>query len=176
MNKLLIFCLFLSSFVSAQIAITEISSNDPNPRTKFIELYNFTDTDISLNGWYLQNYIGASFYFPASAILKSQEFLVVAYRESNQTDNYFPILFPTVAGKTGKIYYQSNIILNYHKETVKLKTNNINNQLTPDLTNFHLQYTCMDRAIHEKYFPVLQNIDVGGLPENENSGSVLKSV
>jgi hypothetical protein len=169
MNKLLIFCLFLSSFVSAQIAITEISSNDPNPRTKFIELYNFTDTDISLNGWYLQNYIGASFYFPASAILKSQEFLVVAYRESNQTDNYFPILFPTVAGKTGKIYYQSNIILNYHKETVKLKTNNINNQLTPDLTNFHLQYTCMDRAIHEKYFPVLQNIDVGGLPENENS-------
>lgn len=165
MNKLLIFCLFLSSFVSAQIAITEISSNDSNPRTKFIELYNFTDTDISLKGWYLQSYIGASFYFPDNAILKSQEFLVVAYRESNKTDDYFPQLFPSVAGKTGKIYYQSNIILGYFKETIKLKTNNINNQLISDLTSFHLEYTCMDRIINEKYYPVLNNIDTG-LVEN----------
>jgi hypothetical protein len=121
----------------AQIAITEVYYDTPYfegsyttqqsikaPESKdhlgeFIELYNYTTEDISLDGWFMSdNY--ASFYFPQGTIIKSGEFLVVAYKVKPDVPDYFTKFFPTIQGQESKIIYQSNLILNNFKDYVKL--------------------------------------------------------
>lgn len=141
--KIYLFLLFsiFFSHVNSQIAITEIYYNtpyneslkytslNPNPdqniatrtaehhRGEFIELYNYSDTDISLSGWYLRDYVGT--YWLPDRILKSGEFLVVAYGKQPQED-YFPSFFNTTQGKESQIIYQNVILLRNKNEKVIL--------------------------------------------------------
>ncbi|APA92652.1 MULTISPECIES: T9SS type A sorting domain-containing protein [Myroides] len=89
---------------------------------EFIELYNYTTSDISMDGWVLMDDEGA-FEFPKNIVIKSGDFLVLAYRDlKNKPDigNYFPIFFPTTKGKESKIIYQDAIILNNTGEVLTL--------------------------------------------------------
>lgn len=136
----LLFCIFFSR-VNSQIAITEVYFDTPyneslkytslNPnldpnitirkaehhRGEFIELYNYSDTNINLNGWYLSDREG-TFWLP-NRILKSGEFLVIAYGKQPQED-YFPSFFSTTQGKENQIIYQNVLLLRNKVETINL--------------------------------------------------------
>jgi len=114
---------------SCQIAITEIYYDTPyseraqltamHHRGEFIEFYNYTTEDIPLKGWTITDKMG-KFEFPNDAIIKAQDFIVVAYR-ANSTDNYFPVFFPSTVGKESKIFYQDKIMLRNKAEIIDLK-------------------------------------------------------
>ncbi len=127
---LLIILLAFYNITTAQIAITEVYYDTPyfegvhhiGHKThlgEYIELYNHSTEDISLNGWFLSdNY--SSFYLPKDRILKFGEFLIVAYKELPGDEDYFTKFFPTTQGQESRIIYQSNLILNNFKDDVKL--------------------------------------------------------
>lgn len=130
--KKLILILFLCWYkISiAQISITEVYYDTPffeaalkNPTKKshlgeFIELYNYTTEDISLEDWFLSDNF-STFYFPKETLLKSGEFLIVAYK--NESDlNYFTKFFPTTKGQEAKIIYQNKLILNNFADQIIL--------------------------------------------------------
>jgi len=94
---------------------------------EFIELYNYTTEDISLKGWVIYDNAG-KFHFPNNAVIKSESFLILAYRnlkDKPDIGNYFPVFFPTARGKEAQIIYQDQIILNNKKESLSLKTYNL---------------------------------------------------
>ncbi len=150
--KIYLFLLFFTFFsrVNSQIAITEIYYNtpyneslkytslnpNPNPnitkrtaehhRGEFIELYNYSDTDINLSGWYLRDLVGT--YWLPNRVLKSGEFLVVAYGKQPQED-YFPTFFNTTQGKENQIIYQNAILLRNKAELVVVGTDAYNGQM-----------------------------------------------
>jgi hypothetical protein len=129
-----------STITTAQIAITEVYYNTPYSESKkripssntsnkysehhlgeFIELYNYTTEDIPLNGWYLRDNAGV-YYFPADAVIKSGDFLLVAYKPFDSQYLYFPKFFPNTKGQETKILYQFRLVLNNLGEKVKLFT------------------------------------------------------
>lgn len=141
----LLFCIFFSR-VNSQIAITEVyfdtpyneslkkTSLNPNPdpslpitnpehhRGEFIELYNYSDEDISLCGWYIKDFLGV-FYLPCYKTIKSGDFILIAYGK-HANEDYFPEFFPTTAGKESKIIYQNVILLRNQRETIELGCTN----------------------------------------------------
>jgi hypothetical protein len=135
MKKLLfVFMLSLVNSISfAQVVITEIYYDTPynecancelyDPTKihhlgEYIELYNYSTEDISLKGWALTDLV-SRYDFPANAIIKSQSFIVVAYRK-NTTNNYFTTFFPTTQGKETQIFYQDRIMLKNRGDEVRL--------------------------------------------------------
>ncbi|MGG5209255.1 lamin tail domain-containing protein [Chryseobacterium sp. MIQD13] len=143
---LISFFLFLFNIVSSQLMITEVYFNTPfneklwfskkengvatgefleaykHHRGEFIEIYNYSDKDIYLNNWYIQDYIG-TFRLPHDKLIKSGQFMVIAYSTIHTQPPYlteFPALFPTTAGKESQIILQDQIILRNKHENVKL--------------------------------------------------------
>ncbi|MBW3518530.1 T9SS type A sorting domain-containing protein [Flavobacterium sp. NKUCC04_CG] len=124
----------------AQIAITEIFYDTPfdeqygfvsGKKTyqekahhlgEYIELYNYSTEDIPLKGWLIADK-SSNIYFPEDAVIKSEDFLLIAFRDlvrKPDIGNYFPIFFPTVVGKEKKIIYQEYLMLRNKEEIVRL--------------------------------------------------------
>ena len=131
----LLFC--LSSKLFSQIAITEVYYDTPfneklkfgnetngyvnaikHHRGEFVEIYNYSDKDINLKGWYLSDNVGV-FWFPEK-IIKSGQFMVVAYSTLPYNRTEFDRLFTTTAGKGDQIILQDKIMLRNHKEKLFL--------------------------------------------------------
>ncbi len=134
--------LLVTISVFSQIKITEVNydtpflennnvireANQSNPNTvtighlgEYIELYNYTTEDISLDGWYIADHIG-TYYFPTNVIIKSGGFLVVAYKPQTYSTAYFPTFFPTTVGKEAQILYQDVIEIRNDREELRLGT------------------------------------------------------
>lgn len=139
MRKILFFILLIKIYSGAfsQIAITEVfydtpyfedmngTGQSPYPFNinihhlgEFIELYNYTTEDITLNGWSLSDR-GSRFVFPPNTVIKSGKFLIVAYKSAN-SNILFPTMFPNTVGKESQIIYQNAIILNNNREWLRL--------------------------------------------------------
>jgi len=130
--KKVIFILTILSIVSqkiaAQIAITEVYYDTPfserggsNPNLgEFVELYNYTKENISLEGWFLRDNTN-SYPFPKGTVIKSGDFLIVAYKRQNGSP-YFPNFFPNTKGQESKILYQDKLVFNNFNDGVVLFT------------------------------------------------------
>ena len=133
--------LFASTYLSfGQIKITEIfydtpynediyfyyNQELPNPDPffhhlgEYIELYNYSDEDIVLKGWYITDKV-TRFDFADTDVIRKGQFIVVAFNV-NQQNNYFKTnaFFPNTPGTDDQIFYQNNIMLRNERETVKL--------------------------------------------------------
>lgn len=130
-----------SSNFYAQVVITEIYHDTPYPERydgrspqsgphhlgEFIELYNYTTEDIPLKGWSITDRV-SKYIFPDNAIIRSESFIVVAYRDlyyGPDTGDYFTLYFPTTQGKEDQIYYQGNVMLRNRLEEVHLNMGSI---------------------------------------------------
>lgn len=129
--------LFPFSF-GAQIKITEVYYDTPyNERLtltnnatgtdenairhhwgEFIELYNYTDKDLSLKNWYIQDFVGT--YWLPDRVIKAGSFVVVAYSQPTKDTTPFTELFSTTVGKEDQIIYQNQILLRNKAEGLKL--------------------------------------------------------
>jgi hypothetical protein len=131
---LLLFCVSAFYTAQAQIQVTEVYYDTPyseeSPRTardphhlgEYIELYNYSDEDILLDGWSLTDYV-SQYYFPPGTLIPSNEFLLVAYR-NHTNENYFTTFYPTTIGKETQILYQNQIVLRNDRERVQLRIGN----------------------------------------------------
>lgn len=91
-------------------------------RGEFIEIYNYSDKDINLGNWFIKDYQSA-YWFPPGLIIKSGQFMVVAYSTIHTQPPYlteFPALFPTTVGKESQIWLQDQIILRNKHENLTL--------------------------------------------------------
>ena len=139
------------ALVQAQIIISEVNFDVPrsekynfiNPIDRsfygeFIELYNYTDRDISLDGWSLADLTPEGFNFPANTIIKSRDFIVVAHKNNNTSENPITSFYPSSIGHETKIIYQDRIQLRNNRENIKLSTKklgNINLKSSYEITN-----------------------------------------
>jgi hypothetical protein len=143
LNSLLLSVLFFNSTFS-QILISEVNFDVPTSESlertnnahfgEFIELYNFTDKDISLEGWALYDFV-SRFDFPEDAVIKSQDYIIVAYK-NNLSSTFNPLVsfFPSCTGHEEKIIYQNKIILRNDRERLAIATHRINGKR---LKKFH---------------------------------------
>ncbi|WP_312922946.1 lamin tail domain-containing protein [Empedobacter brevis] len=138
---LFLFCSILSIYTFSQIAITEVyydtpfSETESKDRTPFvgeyIELFNYTTEDIDIGGWFVTD-AKSSFTFPEGTIVKSGDFLLLAYRsrDIHEALDYFDTtwskaFFPTTVGQENKIIFQNNIVLNNYGENISLYMSSI---------------------------------------------------
>lgn len=136
------FIFFVLAFVtfnqlSSQIVITEIYYDTPyneklsfgnvnegfveankHHRGEFIEIYNYSDKDISLKNWFLRDLFG-TFWFP-DKLIKSGQFMLIAYSTLPQNTTPFTEYFSTTVGKEDQIILQNKIILRNKTEIVTL--------------------------------------------------------
>jgi hypothetical protein len=138
-NKIkVLLSLLFSINATSQVAITEVYYDTPflediyhysynglpNPSSlyhhigEYIELYNYTSEDIPLKGWAITDF-ATKYVFPDNAIIKSNDFVIVAYGNANST--YFTNLFPNTQGQEDKIYYQDKIMLRNEKERLSIR-------------------------------------------------------
>ena len=85
---------------------------------EFIEIYNYSDEDIPLDGWAIADNI-SNYRFPVNAVIKSGQLIVVVYKEANDP-NYFTNFFPNTIGKESQIFYQDQVMLRNGRESLKL--------------------------------------------------------
>lgn len=136
-NYFLRLFLLFPVFISSQIKITEVYYDTPyNERLtltnsvgqdedairhhwgEFIELYNYTDKDLSLKNWYIQDPVGT--YWLPDKTIKAGGFVVVVYSQPTYNTTPFTELFSTTAGKEDQIIRQNQILLRNKSEEVKL--------------------------------------------------------
>lgn len=133
---------FISIQLSSQIKITEVYYDTPyneklkftkkingvetgelmdavkHHRGEFVEIFNYSDKDINLKNWYLKDYQGI-FWLPEK-IIRSGEFMLMAYSTLPYNTTPFTEYFPTTAGKEKQIILQDKIILRNNKEEISL--------------------------------------------------------
>ena len=83
---------------------------------EYIELFNSSNEDIDISGWYIKDNI-LSFKFPIGTIIKAGGFKVIT---PTKTKELFISLFPEAAGHEEDIILQNMIYLNNHVEKVEL--------------------------------------------------------
>jgi hypothetical protein len=135
---IILFGLFNIQITTSQIVITEVyydtpfleniyhyfqnGLENPNPYYhhlgEYIELYNYSTEDIPLKKWAITDNV-TRYEFPADAVIKKGEFIVVAYKQSGHS-NYFTTFFPTTTGQESKIFYQDKMMLRNRSEEIKL--------------------------------------------------------
>ncbi|WP_435522768.1 lamin tail domain-containing protein [Chryseobacterium indoltheticum] len=129
MKVVISFLLFVScNTLHSQIAVTEVYVNTPfneklrfgndtngfvdankHHRGEFVEIYNYSDKDINLQNWYMkdrQNTIRLP-----DKIIKSGQFMIIAYSSMPYHTTVFKEYFPSTAGKDNQIIYQDDILL-----------------------------------------------------------------
>ncbi|QBO59515.1 lamin tail domain-containing protein [Chryseobacterium salivictor] len=137
--KFIFFVVVFATFnkFSAQIVITEVYYDTPynekllfgnanegfveankHHRGEFVEIYNYSDKDISLKNWYLKDLLGV-FWFP-DKLIKSGQFMVVAYSTLPNNTTPFTEYFATTVGKGDQIMLQNKIILRNKREIITL--------------------------------------------------------
>ncbi|WP_312751095.1 lamin tail domain-containing protein [Epilithonimonas hominis] len=137
--KFIFFLLTIFTFnqFSSQIAITEVYYDTPfneklkfgnqtngyvdaikHHRGEFVEIYNYSDKDINLKGWYLKD-LQSIFWLPEK-IIKSQQFMVIAYSTLPSNTTIFQEHFTTTAGKQEQIIYQDKILLRNKRDVAIL--------------------------------------------------------
>ncbi|MGV0925011.1 lamin tail domain-containing protein [Empedobacter tilapiae] len=133
---LFLFYSILSIYTFSQVSITEVyydtpfSETESKDRTPFvgeyIELFNYTTEDIDVGGWFITD-TKSSFTFPNGTIIKSGNFLLLAYRsrDIHEALDYFDTswskaFFPTTIGQENKIIFQNSIVLNNYAEHISL--------------------------------------------------------
>ncbi|HAP94965.1 MAG TPA: hypothetical protein DCP54_04290, partial [Chryseobacterium sp.] len=134
--------MFLLNSVSAQIVITEVFYDTPYSERlyrlntsnqqieearrhhwgEFIEIYNYSDRDLSLQNWYVQDKLG-TFWLPANKTIKSGELMVIAYSKQGYDTTPFTELFSRTQGKESQVILQDQILLRNKSEVVKLGYN-----------------------------------------------------
>lgn len=147
MKSILQYLLFLlvSIPLHSQIIITEVNYDTPfyegSPNDhyyqdqnttrrhlgEYIELYNFSNEDIPLKGWFITDY-STKYVFPDDAVIPAEDFIIIAYNDPQwyessygyNSENYFTTFYPTALGKESQIYYQNKIILRNTLEPLKL--------------------------------------------------------
>jgi hypothetical protein len=137
MKKLIcLFCCLFAKIATSQIKITEVNFDVPRSEKlnltntahigEFIELYNYTDKDIDLTGWRLNDMVGA-YIFPQGTVIKSANYLVIAYHNNPSVipTPSIPSIYPSSIGHEPKIIYQNKIILRNDREHLQLVTNRI---------------------------------------------------
>ncbi|WBX98001.1 lamin tail domain-containing protein [Chryseobacterium gambrini] len=87
-------------------------------RGEFIEIYNYSDKDISLKNWYIKDLL-KTFWLPEKTIKKG-EFMVIAYSVLPYNTTNFTEHFSTTLGKESQIIYQDQIILRNKREEISL--------------------------------------------------------
>lgn len=136
------FLFILGQFFYSQIMITEVYYNTPyneklyfqkkvngvyihdfidakkHHRGEFIEIYNYSDKDISLKNWYVKDLL-KTFWLPEKTIKKG-EFMVIAYSVLPYNTTNFTEHFSTTLGKESQIIYQDQIILRNKREEISL--------------------------------------------------------
>lgn len=138
---------FISNILLGQVAISEVYYDSPlreydnhgkitsysdygidyEPhKGEFIELFNYSDKDIDMSGWRLEDY-GGSYTFPNETIIKSNDFIILAYRNYNQ-DDYFFNFFNKSNKKLNekKVLYQNNLILFNYTDGLRLISTSYN--------------------------------------------------
>jgi hypothetical protein len=129
MKKLIcLFCCLYAKIATCQIVITELNYDTPYSEKasltikhhsgEYIELYNYTNEDIPLKGWFITDNAG-KYDFPDDAIIRSEDFIIVAYRK-NHSLNYFPQFFPNTIGQENKIFYQDKIIMYNTRDCINI--------------------------------------------------------
>lgn len=128
---------FIFSRLSSQILITEVYYDTPfneklkfgnqangyvdaikHHRGEFIEIYNYSDKDISLKNWYLKDLQGI-FWLP-DKIIKSEQFMVVAYSILPGNATVFAEHFTPTQGKESQIIFQDKLILRNKRDVAIL--------------------------------------------------------
>ncbi|SDJ50215.1 lamin tail domain-containing protein [Chryseobacterium jejuense] len=136
------FLLLVGKLFYSQIMITEVYWNTPyneklkftkkingvpngelidaikHHRGEFVEIYNYSDRDLNLKNWTLYDY-QSSFQLP-DKIIKSGQFVVIAYSTLPYNTTPFSEYFTTTAGKEDQIILQDKIILRNKRETLSL--------------------------------------------------------
>lgn len=187
MKKLFIFLNFLFFvFTNGQLIITEVYEDTPyneqlqsvkkitseNPggyinrhhRGEFVEIYNYSDTDIDLGKWYIKDYAG-SFLLP-NKIIKPGETMLIAYSPLKGYSVDFPELFPTTKGKEKQIIYQDRILLRNKKEMLQLYSQNFNGSGIPiesKIVSWHFDKEPASNHIHEitpRHFYEVQSMNL----------------
>lgn len=90
---------------------------------EYIELYNYTTEDITLNGWTITD-IASKYTFPQDLVIPSESFIIVAYRDlyiAPDTNDYFTTFFPSTTGKESQISYQGDMMLRNRMEDITLR-------------------------------------------------------
>ncbi len=139
--KLKLFCflifLLVGKLLHSQIAITEIYYDTPfneklkfgndlkgyvdaikHHRGEFIEIYNYSDSDLNLKDWYVKD-LQSVFWLP-NKIIKKNEFMVIAYSRLPYHTTTFSDHFTPTLGKENQIIYQDQILLRNKKDKVTL--------------------------------------------------------
>ncbi|MCX8532159.1 lamin tail domain-containing protein [Chryseobacterium luquanense] len=130
-------CLSVSGLLYSQIAITEVYYDTPfneklrfgndlngyvdaikHHRGEFIEIYNYSDSDLNLKDWYIKDLQGI-FWLPHK-IIKKNEFMVIAYSRLPYHTTTFSDHFTPTFGKENQIIYQDQILLRNKKDKVTL--------------------------------------------------------
>lgn len=142
--KLLVIAYLITkpALVQAQIIISEVNFDVPGSEKiginkhygEFIELFNYSDRDISLNGFMIKD-LASVFHFPANTVIKSRDYIVVAYKNNTTNDNPITSFYPSSIGHESKIIYQNKIRLRNRREKVELITNKINSY---NLRNYYV--------------------------------------
>ena len=139
---------FIVNSISAQIVITEVFFDTPYSERlyrlnmsnqqieearrhhwgEFIEIYNYSDRDLSLQNWYVQDKLG-TFWLPGNKVIKSGELMVIAYSKLGYNTTPFTELFSRTHGKESQVILQDQILLRNKREIVKLGYNAIDGKV-----------------------------------------------
>ncbi|UQB69055.1 lamin tail domain-containing protein [Epilithonimonas zeae] len=136
---ILLSLIYILNDINGQIVITEIHYDTPyserlyrlNETTQqidearrhhwgeFIEIYNYSDRDLSLQNWYVQDKLGTA-WLPGNKVIKSGELMVIAYSKLVYNTTPFTELFSRTRGKESQVILQDKILLRNKAELVRL--------------------------------------------------------
>lgn len=183
----------LGPFLYSQLLITEVFYNTPyneklyfnkkengvatgelvdavkHHRGEFVEIYNYSDQDLSLRNWYLKDHL-KTFWLPSDKVIKKGELMVIAYSVFPTNTTNFPEHFTTTAGKQSQIIYQDLIILRNKKEEITLGyAFNETKLLDKSMYSWDFQYEPSSNFVKSIYQNPAQFYDYKSLQYNPNN-------
>jgi len=185
------FLFILGQLLHSQLLITEVYYNTPyneklyfnkkingmttgelmdakkHHRGEFIEIYNYTDKDVNLKGWYLKDLL-RTFWLPEKMIKKG-EFMVIAYSVLPYNTTNFKEHFSTTTGKENQIILQDDIILRNKSEEITLGYSfNGNNLLSKSQYTWDSVFEPASNFIKNLYQDPSQFYGINSLQYNPN--------
>ena len=104
--------------------LNEVVAYPPYSNGEFIELYNGSDSQVSLQGWHLSGDSQTEDYYFQNVSIPSHGFLVIAYRHTSTPSFTIDSLFsPLINNSPVSVIYQSAIVMANTGETITLYNN-----------------------------------------------------